>query len=169
MKARNLLILIVGIALVGFASTAMAGWGGGGHMGPGWHHRGGYEGGGPYGPGGYGKGGCGYGADLTDEQIQQIENERKAFFEATKEIRRDLRDKQLQLRRELDSENLDRDKAFQLQKGISDLRATLDQKRLEHRIAMQEISPDLGRGPDRGRGPGMGYGRGGYGGGPCWD
>jgi Spy/CpxP family protein refolding chaperone len=172
MKSKTLWMVIVGIALLGFAGTALAGWGGWGHhRGQGWHHRGGWGDAG-YGPG-YGGGGYGYVAELTEEQAQQIEQERKAFFEATEAIRRDLFDKRLQLRRELNAENPDREKAFQLQEEISDLRATLDRKRLEHRIALQEISPDLDRGPGRGQGPGMGYGRGpgrgGYGGGPCWN
>jgi zinc resistance-associated protein len=174
MKAKTLWIVIVGITLFGFAGTALAGWGGWGHhRGPGSHHRGGWGDAGYYGGGGYGCGGYGYGngADLTEEQVQQIEQERKAFYEATEEIRRDLYDKRLQLRGEMSVENPDREKAFQLQGEISDLRATLDRKRLEHRIALQEISPDLVRGQGRGMGYGRGSGRGGYGGGggPCWN
>lgn len=179
MKAKTLFILIVGLALIGFTGSAVAGWGGWGHhRGPGWHHRGDFADDGYSGRGGYGRGGYGYGADLSEEQVAKLEEERSAFFEATEPIRRDLYDKRLELNRVLDAENPDRSAAETLQKEISGLRAQLDQKRLDHRLAMQEISPELDRGPGRGygkgygRGPGMGYGRGpgsgGPGGGPCW-
>ena len=87
----------------------------------------------------------------------------------------------MELRTELARENPDARKAVALQKEISALEADLDEKRIEHRLKMQKITPDGGRGFMMGRGGkgyGPGYGRGGGqggygpgacgGGGPCW-
>ena len=116
---------------------------------------------------GMGRGFRGYNAAtaLSDEQIQKLEDQRKAFFEATKDLRQDLFAKQLELKSEFAKKSPNADKAAELQKDISQLRSQLDQKRIEHRLEMQKINPDLGRGPGRGFGR---WGRGGGYGGPCW-
>lgn len=124
---------------------------------------------------------CPYGnpvANLTDEQRTQLDNERKAFFDATKVMRQDLNAKQLELRAELAKQNPDAARAAALQKEVSELNASLDQKHLEHVFAVRKIHPDAGRGffghnREMGHGGGMGHGRGmgmgmGQGPGYCW-
>jgi Spy/CpxP family protein refolding chaperone len=105
-------------------------------------------------------------ADLTPEQREQMETERQAFFDATKIERQDLYAKQLELRAEMAKSQPDINKASALQKEVSELQASLDQKRLGHIMAMRKINPDAGRGfMMKGRGMGhhgmgqeMGYG-----------
>jgi zinc resistance-associated protein len=128
-----------------------------------------------------GCGGCGYGqmrADLTPDQREQMKTERQAFFEATKSERQDLYAKRLALRAEMAKRQPDMNKATALQKEVSDLQASLEQKQLGHIMAMRKINPDAGRGwmmegrgkGQHGMGQGMGYGMGqgmGYGPGNC--
>ena len=130
--------------------------------------------------------------ELTDEQVKAMEQERNVYWKSTESIRRNLRVKELELRTELARENSDAKKALALQKEISLMESDLDQKRIEHMLKMQEITPYAGRGYMMGRGGKMGYGpesgrggyghrgggfggkgggygsRGSYGGGPCW-
>ena len=49
-------------------------------------------------------------------------------------------------------------KAQELQKEISNLEATIDQKRIDHMIKMKKINPHAGRGYGSGRGRGSGGG-----------
>ena len=166
---RKGIIALGAAALIAVGTAAVAGQGkgyGDGDRGYGRHHR---------------HGDCPYGqrfANLTDEQREQMESERQAFFEATRQNRQDLYAKRLELRAVMAQRTPDKQKAAALQKEVSDLQATLDQQRLEHIMAMRQIDPDAGRGflmDDRGMGrhgmgSGMGHGRGmGYGPGPCRD
>ena len=170
---HNLVIIAAIVGMVGVGATAFAGRGKGG-----WDR----------GPGT----GRGYMMEeLTDEQIKAMEEERNAFRKDTESLRRNLNVKELELRTELARENPDAKKALALQKEISGIESDLDQKRIEHMLKMQKITPYAGRGYMLGRGGQMGYGpgsgRGGYGpggggyghrgggsgfmggyGGPCW-
>jgi Spy/CpxP family protein refolding chaperone len=159
------IVILAAIATVGLVATAYAGWGDGyGHRGRGWNHM--------------GWGGPGYGGDypdLTDEQRQAIEQERRAFLKETDDLRQNLYAKELELRSELAKDDADAQKAAAIQKDISKLEAEIDQKRLDHVVTMKKINPDAGRGymmGGRGRGGMMGYGPGagrGGGRGYCWD
>jgi Spy/CpxP family protein refolding chaperone len=109
---------------------------------------------------------------LTEEQRDQLKELNKKFREETAELREDLSGKFRELRRVLDSEKPDEDKAKSLQKEISDLRAELSQKTLSFRLEVGKILPETGYargygrgfGPHRDYGPRMGYGpRTGYG------
>lgn len=117
---------------------------------------------------GYGQGGGpGGGAwnQLTDEQIEEVKTERAAFFEATKDMRQSMNQKRLELQSEIAKKTPDAEKAAELQQELSKLRAEFDLKRLEHRLRMKQIDPDLGMGMGFGRG----HGRGGrFGGGNRW-
>ncbi len=134
------IMIITIIALIGVGTYAYAGWGKG-----------------------YGRHGTGYGnndsnwseycagpygiqGDLNDEDRKNMQEERKAFYEATKDIRGELYEKELALRGELAKENPDVKQAANLQKEISKLESEIDQKRLEHMINMKKINPELGRG-----------------------
>ncbi|MCF8051809.1 MAG: periplasmic heavy metal sensor [Desulfobacterales bacterium] len=178
MKQHSFKILtaIALIATLAVASYAFAGWGRDwGHMGYGPHHRemmGDYGGYGP-GPGEYGPRygqGRGFGSNLSQEQIEKMETQREAFFKETEPIRQRLYEKEMALRNELAKENSDADAAKALQKEISELRSDFDQKRLEHRMEMRAIAPEIGQGYGS-AGPGYaprGPRGGGYGPGYCW-
>lgn len=144
-----------------------------------------------HGPGGWGEGPCAegpYAANLSAEQLDQLKELRDAFFGATADLRREVHRKHLALRSELAGKTPDPAAAKALQQEISDLRAQLAEKRIDHLLAVKKIHPDAGfplmtgGGPggrwmgedfqDRGPGPGRGKGwhRGpGYGGGRCAD
>jgi Spy/CpxP family protein refolding chaperone len=151
-KYINKLILIFTImAIVGFGTYALAqmgmGYGlhGDMHYGPAWQHHG-------YGSQGYG----GFWGNLSEDEIKQVQAEREAFFEATKEIRQQLYQKRLELRSELAKKDPDTEKAIGLQKEISELKGQMGLKRLDHILKLKKINPDVGRGL-------MGRGRRGYG------
>ena len=151
------IVIVASVFILGYSTNALAGWGRGA----------GYGGcGGPgnrWGGGGYG------GPSLSAEQYQQLDEQRRVFFESTADLRQEIYQKDLDLRRELAKAEPDTAKASQLQKELSQLEANLEQKRFEHMMAMRKINPDAGRGYGRGgRGPGYGNCPG-YGGGqPCW-
>jgi Spy/CpxP family protein refolding chaperone len=166
---RTVIVSLAAVAVMAMGTTAFAGKGmgnrddGQGYGGCGNQNR---------------WGGCGYGqmrADLTPEQREQMETERQAFFEATKIERQDLYAKRLELRAEMAKRQPDMNKASALQKAVSDLQASLDQKHLGHIMAMRKINPDAGSGwmmegrgmghkgdgwGHHGMGRGMGYGPG---------
>lgn len=155
MKMNNFskaVIVVATIGIVGYAATSFAGWGrgGGGYcqgQGSGWAQR--------------GSGPAGYQSNLSDDQIDKLNNERQAFFEDTREPRENLYQKELELRSELAKKDPDAKKAVSLQKEISELQGQLGQKRVEQRIKMQKENPEIFAG--RGYGHGRGYGKGGRG------
>jgi zinc resistance-associated protein len=154
---RTILILSA-LALTGIGTSAMAGWGMGyGHHGP-MHHGWGHHGPGWYGGGGWGPG---YFGNLSDNEIEALQNEHNAFFEATADLRQEIFQKRLELRSELAKKNPDARKAAKVQEEISKLEADFDQKRLEHIIKVKKINPNVGRG-FMGAGP-MGPGMMGFG------
>ena len=178
MKNRNFVktLMAITVAVVlGFGATAFAGpgYGRGGYgpgmtgygpMGPGYDMGPGMMG---YGPGaGWGFRGYGYPGELKDEDLKKLDEQRSAFFEGTKNLRNDLYQKGLELQSELAKQNPDTQKAGNLQKEISELKAQFDQKRIAHQIEMKKINPNIGRG-FAGRGPG-GYRPGFRGPGACW-
>ena len=153
---RNVILTIVAIAVLGIGINAFAHGSKG--RGGGWgHHRGGmhYQGG--YGPW--------YNEELSNEELKQIEQKRKAFFNETQDIRTRLIEKERELQSELTKSEPDADKASRLQKEISDLRSQFDQKHIDHMVEMRKLHPKAGRGFMHG-GSMMGYGssKGGY----CW-
>jgi Spy/CpxP family protein refolding chaperone len=116
------------------------------------------------GPGGHGMGTTS--ANLTDEQIKQMESERNAFQTATKGLRQQLNEKRQALQSELAKQAPDAATCAAIQKDISDLQTQFDQKRLTHVLEMKKIDPNFAEG--RGMGPNMGHGMGpGKGLGPC--
>lgn len=133
-------ILLAIIAVIGFGTYAFA------HMGAGFVNRDWM----PHGPGmhhgWYAGPGYGYYGHLSDEEITALEKERKGFFEATEDLRKDIYSKELELRSELAKENPDTEKATELQKNISDLEGKLDQKHIDHMLKMRKLTPNVGRG-----------------------
>jgi zinc resistance-associated protein len=147
---RNAMVSLAAVAVMALGTNAFAGRGMGGQ-----YNEQGYGGSGNQNC----RGGYAYGqinADLTTEQREQMETERQAFFDATKNQRQDLYAKRLELRAEMAKSQPDLERASALQKSVSELQGSLDQKRLNHIMAMRKINPDAGRGFMMG-GRGMGY------------
>jgi len=140
----KLLVVLTVFAVVGFGVYAFADGGMGygqhrgekDHHGPGWRHGGS----GCPGYGGYMRG------DLSDEEIQKMDQQRKVFHKANKELKQDVYQKQLELESEFAKKTPDAKKAANIQKEISDLQARIDQNRVVHIIEMKKIDPDVGRG-----------------------
>jgi zinc resistance-associated protein len=102
------------------------------HHGSGWHL------------GGNGPSEWGAFGDLSEEDMKKLEEERKAFFEDTKDLRREVYQKRLELASEMARKNPDATKAAAVQKAISDTKARLAQKHLDHLFRVRKINPDLG-------------------------
>jgi len=99
------------------------------------------------GPGGYGMGQSGMGMEfgsLTDEEFEQIQEERTVFMKDTEALRRDIYRKNLELSGELVNTELDLEKAYGIQKEISSLKARFDLKRLDYRLKLCKVKPGLG-------------------------
>lgn len=149
----NLTLIVFFLTIVGLGATVYAGWGrGSGYSAPGWHHRGGPR---------YGSMMSG----LSPDEMKKIDEQRQAFFDATKELRQKMYETQLGLQSELAKQNPDTQKASELQKELSELRAQLDQKRIEQMVNMRKLNPNIETGFMGKRGYGRGMGRGP---GSCW-
>lgn len=137
---NKLILMFTVIAIAGLGTYARAdmgmGYGYGRHHGPAGHHYG-------YGSQGYG----GFWGKLSEDEIKRFQDEREAFFEATREIRQQLYQKRLELRSELAKKDPDPEKAVALQKEIAELWGQLGRKRLGHILKLKKINPDVGRGP----------------------
>lgn len=140
------------------------GWGRGHHMMGDWDR----------GPGYSGQYDRGYG-NLTEEQASKLDQLDRKFYSETADLGDKIWSKSAELDTLLSSADPDLEKARALQKEINDLRAKMDEKRLNYELEARKVNPDTqsGRGYGRhmwGQGPGMGYGRhmGGYGPGACW-
>ena len=104
------------------------------HRGSGWQHR------------GSGAPGSGAFGDLSEDDIQKLDEEHKAFFEDTKDLRREVFQKRLELASEMARQNPDATRAAAIQKDISNAKAQLAQKHLDHLFRVRKINPDLGMG-----------------------
>ena len=180
-RSKKWFFIIAIIGISGIAATGFADWGRGGGRG--------------FGPGACGGPGGGYGQrgvncpaafdELSDEQIDRLNEMRSQFFDDTRDLQDRTYQKRLELQSELAKQDPDRDRALKLQKEVSELRNEMAQKRLEQRLELKKAFPELadsdfGRGYGKGRGWGMrqegqerGYGmrQGGRGygrGGGCW-
>jgi Spy/CpxP family protein refolding chaperone len=133
---HKLILFFTVISIVGFGSFALA------HMGQGP----GYNRGGHHGYGGHHQGYGGFGENLSEAEIKQMQAERKAFFEATREIRAQIYQKRLEMGSELAKKDPDPERAVGLQKEISELKAQMGLKRLDHILKLKKINPDVNRG-----------------------
>ena len=140
------------------------GWGRGHHMMGDWGT----------GPGYSGQYDRGYG-NLTEEQASKLDQLDKKFYTETADLRDKIWSKSTELDNLLSSADPDLEKARAIQKEINDLRAKLDEKRLNYELEARKVNPnsqfDRGYGHHMwGRGSGMGYGwhMGGRGPGACW-
>ena len=85
-------------------------------------------------------------AETKDDINAKIEAERQKFYDDTKDLRDSIKGKRTELRTEISKQNPDMQTALGLQKELSELRAYLDQKRLDHVLRMKQIDPDFGHG-----------------------
>jgi len=120
-----------------------------------------------------GRGDCEYGPrggydNFTAEQREQLDALHKKFYDETVQLRKDLRDKRIELHDLLDTENPDVEKAKAIQSEISTIQAKMAQKRVEFMVEKRKIAPDAGYGRGFGRHMGFAQSRGGYGPGSCW-
>ena len=118
-----------------------------------------------YCPYGYGPGNSGlnpYEPGITSEQNDQVDKLTKAFFDETNELRKTLWTKSHDLDAIMAVSAPDEAKAMALQKEISDIKATLSQKRIQYQISVKKIIPEASfvpsPGPRYGRGPAMSEG-----------
>ena len=133
--ACKIIMVLTAVAIIGLGSNVFAQrpMGSGGPYGK-------------YGDTGYHHKGHGCWANLSDEQIKQLNAQKKAFWDATAELRQEIYQKRLELQSELAKKDPDAKKAAEIQKQISTLESRFDQKRIEHVIEMKKINPDAGRG-----------------------
>ena len=108
--------------------------------------------------------GRGYGS-LDNESREKLDQLDRRYYERTADLRNKLYEKSDELDALLAGPNPDREKAKGLERELSNLRAQLDQERLDYELEARKITPDdrSGRGYGRGmwgRGSGMGYGPG---------
>jgi len=82
---------------------------------------------------------------LSEEQIQKMSEQRKAFFDATEGLRQGLYEKKAELMSVLAKRAPEAEKAKAIQKDISDLKSQLHQKKIDHYVKMKKINPYFGR------------------------
>jgi Spy/CpxP family protein refolding chaperone len=97
-------------------------------------------------------------ADLSEEQVKKIEQERQAYWEQNRELRAQIFQKNLELRAEIAKLQPDPKKAAELQKELSDMEAQLDRKQIDHILRIKAINPYFAVGHDMMRSGGMGHG-----------
>jgi Spy/CpxP family protein refolding chaperone len=166
MKAKNTIAAITVIAaivlVVGWA-FAHGPWGAQGH--------------------GYRGRGCGHPYEsLSPEQREKLQAQEQKFYQDTAELRRELYRKRLELEGLWADPKVDPEKIKAKQGEVSELQRRIQEKALEHQLAIRELVPEEGIGqgswcPGYGMGYGHHQGRGhmwgsgqmrSYGGGHCW-
>lgn len=134
-------MVMVMFALVGFTTFAFAGKGMG-------HGKG---------------GGCAVLKTLSAEDQAKVKAEQDAFLKDTQTLRDQIKQKHEDMKAEMVKTDTDEQKAFAIQKEITDLMAQMAQKRLQHHLNLKKINPALGACGGEfmgGPGGGMGYGKG---------
>ena len=123
-------------------------------------------------PAGCRQGSWGTNSNLSGEQQIRLDQIRQKYYNKTDNLRSEIRAKSLALNGILNSTEPDLEKARVLQKDISELRAKMDQERLNMHIETREVLP---KGNYGALGYGKGYGKGnrggrrGFGTGACWN
>jgi hypothetical protein len=142
---------------------------------------------GPWGARRYGYPACDYGnpsSNLTPEQREKLQAQEEKFYRDTEDLRQDLYQKRLDLRKLWVDPKADPEQIRGKQREVFEVERRLQDKAFEHRMALRDLVPEGEFGPGfRGYHRGRGYGphhwrgdtfgpgpraRSGYGGGPCW-
>jgi Spy/CpxP family protein refolding chaperone len=79
--------------------------------------------------------------NLSDADRAALKKEREAFFLATRDLRQELKSKRLALQSEMAKKVPNPKTAKALQAELSDLKAEMAMKRLEHQLRMKKINP----------------------------
>ena len=159
---KKMIVAIMAVALLATSGVAIAqGWGRGAGMG--------------YGP-------CAAGVNLSAEQIQQMQEMRKKFFDETASLREEMFQKNADLRSLWAQPNPDPSAISEKQKEINALRTQMQTLATQHRLEARKVltpeqqaqlqnylSDTANQGPGYGKrgGPGRGWGMG-PGGCPRW-
>ena len=159
-NATNKIMIVVSVvAILGLGSYVYADWGmNDGHRG--WHSGGS----GRYHMEGYNQGHMRQG-NMSSEDYNKLTQEYETFRKETEGLRKELYNKDLELRREMSKNDPDKNKVFAIQKDISELTSQLDKKALDFELNARNINPNSRMGNydgdhmmSWGRGSGMGYG-----------
>ena len=136
-SAEKWIIALTVVGLLSMGSVALANWERGPGYGPCWGNddRGSERTHRPHGD-------RRWMANLTEEQVKQLKAARKAFFDATGDLRQAIRVKHLELRAELAKKAPDSEKALALQKELSGFKDQMAQKRIEHLIKLKAQYPE---------------------------
>ena len=141
-------MIIIGVILLAaliaypvFAHRSGWSWGHGSHM----RGYGGSE------PGYYMHHDRGYG-NLTEEQTAKLQELDRKIYAENEKIRNDIWAKSSQLNTLLNTQNPDVKKAKTIQGEINDLRAELNQNRLDYELKARKIAPNVQYGNRGGRG-----------------
>ena len=97
-------------------------------------------------------------ANLSEEQVQKIEQEKQAFQNDSRDIKAQIFQKKLELRAEIAKLQPDPKKAVELQKELSNMDGQLDRKYIDHILRIKTINPYFVVGRDMMRSGGMGHG-----------
>lgn len=111
---------------------------------------------------GYGCQSDGDDASLTNDQQEKLSALDKKLYQETKDIRSKLWSKSAELGVLLQTTNPDISKVTAVQKEISELRNSLDEKNITREIEARKIAPEIGASTNNGYGRmgyGMGYGQ----------
>ena len=121
MKLKTILLMILGLGtLVLVGGTVSAGPDTGNTP---------YAGGCPYESGGCGGGGCaGYDSALSESEIEHLQREKEAFYNATRDLRKSIVEKQRALAGELANQKPDAGRAGDLQNELNDLKGKFNQQ-----------------------------------------
>jgi len=113
----------------------------------------------PYASGGCGGSGCGgYDTPLSESQVEDLQRKKEAFYNATRDLRQSIVEKQSALTSELAKQEPDAGRAGGLQNELSDLKGKFNQQYLQYVIAMKKIVPGYGAAPGPGQSTGGGAG-----------
>lgn len=77
--------------------------------------------------------------ELSEEQVEQLEELRAEYFDKQDELRDDLEDKREELREMYFDSAVDEGKIISLQQQVNQLQAELADLRLEHRLALRNV------------------------------
>ena len=100
----------------------------------------------------------GVNANLSEEQVKKIEQERQSYWEQNRDLRAQIFQKNLELRAEIAKLQPDPKKATELQKELSNMEAQLDRKYIDHILRIKTINPYFAVGHDMMRSGGMSHG-----------
>ena len=101
----------------------------------------------------------GVNANLSEEQVKKLDQERQTYQEQNRDLTAQIFQKNLELRAEIAKLQPDPKKAAELQKELSNMEAQLDRKYIDHILRIKVINPYFVVGHDRMRsGGGMGQG-----------